>query len=201
MRRGNVGFSLVELMVTIAIVAILAMLGVPTLTSYLQNQKLRGTVENFLSGIQLAHSEAVKQNQDIDFVFTNDDPIGVDKVNATPTVNGKNWQVRTTTAGNLKYIEGKLGAEGTGTSSTGTSPITVSSNGVTNIRFNGLGQMKGQTTPLLIQFSNPNGGDCASAGGPMRCLNILVSPGGQIKLCDPALSATQIAAKDSRACR
>lgn len=201
MTRGNGGFSLIELMVTIAVLAIMLLLGMPTLTSYLQNQKLRGTVENFLSGIQLAHSEAVKQNLDVDFVFTNDDPVGADKVTAAATVNGRNWQVRTATVGNPQYIEGKLGAEGAGVSSTGTSPITVSSNGLASIRFNGLGQMKGQTTPVLIQFANPNGGDCASAGGPMRCLNILVSPGGQIKLCDPALSAAQIAARDSRACR
>lgn len=201
MWRRNFGFSLIELMVTISILAILMMVGLPALSTYVQNQKLRGAAESFLSGIQLAHSEAVKRNLDVDFVFTNDSSVGADKLNAAPVVNGKNWQVRTAKAGNEEYIEGKLGVEGAGGKGSDAAPITISSNGLGSLRFNGLGQMTSQVTPVLIQISNPQGGDCTSAGGPMRCLNILVTPGGQIKLCDPGLSAAQIAAKDSRACR
>ncbi|MCC6472780.1 MAG: hypothetical protein IT514_03450, partial [Burkholderiales bacterium] len=44
--------------------------------------------------------------------------------------------------------------------------------------------------------TNPSGGACAADGGPMRCLNVLVSPGGQIKMCDPAVAATG----DTRRC-
>jgi len=36
-----------------------------------------------------------------------------------------------------------------------------------------------------INITNPIGGTCAVAAGPMRCLQIVVSPGGQVRMCDP----------------
>ena len=48
---------------------------------------------------------------------------------------------------------------------------------------------------LNINLTNPAGGACAVDGGPMRCLRIVVSTGGQIRMCDPALAST-----DPRGC-
>ena len=48
----------------------------------------------------------------------------------------------------------------------------------------------------VIQLTNPVGGNCTSAGGPMRCLNVVITRGGQVRLCDPSVTA----AADTRRC-
>jgi type IV fimbrial biogenesis protein FimT len=39
------------------------------------------------------------------------------------------------------------------------------------------------------QITSVNGA-CLSAGGNVRCLNIVVSPGGQMRMCDPSRTST-----------
>ena len=54
------------------------------------------------------------------------------------------------------------------------------------ITFDGLGKtnLVGAAT---IQVTNPTGGACqtSATAGKMRCLNVTVSVGGQVKMCDP----------------
>jgi len=56
------GFTLVELMVTIAIAAILLMVAVPSFDDALLNGKLTSQSNAVLSTLQLARSEAIKRN-------------------------------------------------------------------------------------------------------------------------------------------
>jgi type IV fimbrial biogenesis protein FimT len=48
-----------------------------------------------------------------------------------------------------------------------------------------------------VDVSNPGGGECIAAGGPMRCLRIVVTGGGNIRMCDPTPT---VVAPDPRAC-
>jgi type IV fimbrial biogenesis protein FimT len=78
-----------------------------------------------------------------------------------------------------------------------TSSSAVVSSTDANVRFTSLGQMTGQVgANLTIQVTNPTGGACVTASGPMRCLNVVVLPGGQIRMCDPSIST----AGDTRKC-
>jgi type IV fimbrial biogenesis protein FimT len=57
--------------------------------------------------------------------------------------------------------------------------------------FNGLGRLT--TAADTIAVSNPTGGACATIAapnGPMRCLNVVVTTGGQIRMCNPAKAGT-----------
>ncbi len=56
------GVSMMEVMVAVAILAILAGIGVPSLSSWIQNTQVRATAESLLSALQLARAEAVRQN-------------------------------------------------------------------------------------------------------------------------------------------
>jgi type IV fimbrial biogenesis protein FimT len=38
-------------------------------------------------------------------------------------------------------------------------------------------------------LTNPTGGTCASVAGPMTCMRIIVSVGGQIRMCNPNVAS------------
>ena len=57
----NKGFTLLELMVTLAIAAILATVALPSFTSSIRNNRLTTTNNEFLASLNLARSEAIKR--------------------------------------------------------------------------------------------------------------------------------------------
>lgn len=197
------GISLIELIIGVALLAILMSLGMPQFASFLSNARLRTTAESVATGLSLARAEAVKSNADAEFVLTADEPVA-DTVNAiTANTAGPHWVVRTLdrSTGSYTFIEGKLGAEGSGGRSANIQ-VQIASAGTGayagTVVYNGYGGLKTAET-ITYQVTNPNGGLCAAAGGPMRCLNIVVTPGGQIRTCDPAVNPVT-APNDTRAC-
>jgi prepilin-type N-terminal cleavage/methylation domain-containing protein len=58
----NAGFTLTELMVTIAVVAILASLAIPNFIAWLPNYRLQSGAEEIQSTLQLARMTAIKEN-------------------------------------------------------------------------------------------------------------------------------------------
>lgn len=188
------GFSLVELMIGLAIVAFLLMMGVPAFGTYIQNAKLRSTADNFYSGLQSARAEAVKRNTPVEFIMTDDSGISANSQTANLSTTGRNWIVRVQDPTTLLYtfVEGKPAAEGSGTTGTSTVDITGTTSSVV---FNGFGATT-LGASATFSFSNPTGGLCKAAGGPMRCLSIVASIGGQARLCDPAVTT----AGDTRKC-
>lgn len=56
------GLTMIELMVTIAVVAILAFIAVPSFQNYIANQRVRSSAADLLSAMNFARSEAIKRN-------------------------------------------------------------------------------------------------------------------------------------------
>jgi len=188
------GFTLVELMIGLAIMAFLLMMGVPAFSTFIQNSKLRSTAEVFHAGIQTARAEAVKRNAQVQFILTDDAGDSSSTQTATASTTGRNWLIRVQDPTSLIYtfIEGKDAAEGSGQTST---PSVAVSGTVSSMTFTGLGATT-LGSAATFSFTNPAGGACKSASGPMRCLSVVVSVGGQARMCDPAVTATG----DTRKC-
>jgi len=190
-RRSQRGFSIVELAVTITIIAILMMLGMPSFSEYINNARLGAVAQSFYSGLSLARSEAIRRNVPVEFVMTNT-PIGAGIENAAaPDVTGKNWVVRSHSVIPGPYdspaIDSKSANEGGGS----TPRVTILATAPI-VTFNGIGAA---TTGVgTIAIENPPAGACVPTG-PVRCWNIVVAPGGQVRLCDPAASLG-----DTRSC-
>jgi prepilin-type N-terminal cleavage/methylation domain-containing protein len=67
--RKESGFTLIELMVVIAIVAILASLAIPNFISWLPKRHLQSAASDIQSTIQLARLEAIKANATVVLTF------------------------------------------------------------------------------------------------------------------------------------
>lgn len=196
LRSAQRGAHLIELMIGLAIVGVLLMTGVPAFTTFMQNQKLRATAETISAGLQLARAEAVKRNGRVELVLTDDDPVAAGVSSITASVSGKNWVVRYYDSATLFYqfVEGRSGS--IGSSNLDATTVVVTATDAT-IPFNGFGATT-LGAAATIQITNPTGGACAGpSGGPMRCLNVVISPGGQIRMCDPD---SGIPSGDTRKC-
>jgi type IV fimbrial biogenesis protein FimT len=61
----NAGFTLIELMIVIAIIAIIAALAVPSYQDMLERNRLKEAAESLASDMRFARTEAIKKSKDL----------------------------------------------------------------------------------------------------------------------------------------
>lgn len=66
------GFTLVELMVTIAVLSIVTLVAVPSFNSLVQGNRMTAQVNQFVAALNLAKAEAVRRNQTVLFCHSAD---------------------------------------------------------------------------------------------------------------------------------
>jgi type IV fimbrial biogenesis protein FimT len=169
--RSARGMTLIELMVTITLIGLLLLAGLPAFTTMLSNLRVRAVAEGVLGGVQAARTEALKRNLNITFQL--DPASGI----------GGGWQVLLPDAilSADSILHAKSAVEG------GAVQVSLST-GTTDIVFNNLGRRitPDATTRILgIDVSNPDIGACETVGGSVRCLRVTVAIGGESRLCDP----------------
>ncbi len=191
------GFSLIELMVGLAIFGALLAVGIPALRSYSVNAKVLASAQSYFSGLQRARAEAIRLNAPVQLVMT-ENAVVVNPNITDFSSTGRNWIVRSfnRATGIYDLVDAKSGTEGGSTGSVTVSATDATPNPINLIEFNGLGGTT-LTSVATIAFA-PAEGACAtsSVASDLRCINIVVTPGGRSQLCDPAATA----ATDSRRC-
>jgi len=63
--RTQRGFTLAELMMTLAIIAVIVGIGIPSFQSFIKNQRIRNASFDLNSSLTLARSEATKRSADV----------------------------------------------------------------------------------------------------------------------------------------
>lgn len=71
MKQGSGGFTLLELMITIAIVAILITVVLPGFSEFFARNRLTAQTNDFITAISLARNEAIKRGRPVCLVRTN----------------------------------------------------------------------------------------------------------------------------------
>lgn len=74
--QTHLGFTLVEAMVTLAILAILVTQAVPAFNQTMERQRITRAAESVLSDVRWARSEAIKRNRQVRLYFTTASPWG-----------------------------------------------------------------------------------------------------------------------------
>lgn len=207
-REPRRGFTIIEFMIGLGIVALLMALGLPAFKDFLANGKIRNAAENLQSFLNQARSEAINRNQPVQFLLFPDADYDTSQVAlVTANTTGPNYLIRVLnpTSGAYTHVDWKNGYEGSGMGATIPAPATtvtatylpMALGGVANIiTFKGLGGtlLGGQA---VFDIANTAAGACHTTGtpSPIRCLRVTVSVSGQIRMCDPS-----VASSDTRAC-
>ncbi|MEO6117584.1 MAG: GspH/FimT family pseudopilin [Methylotenera sp.] len=165
-KNNSLGFSLVELMIGVAILAIIASIALPNFQAMLQNSQIRNAAESVANGLQKARAEAVSRNTNVTFIL-GADAIGtysawtVNVVNPASTIDS-----RSSNEGSNKVTRTVLPAN------------------ATTITFNNFGGVvvNADASASLNQVN-------FSAVGGDRSLRVTIGAGGNTRMCDPNVTS------------
>lgn len=162
------GFSLLELMVVVAIIGLTMAAGLPSLVAWTGNTRVRNAADGLQNGLRMAQAEAVRRNAPVTLRL-------VDAGSATAAVaTGNSWVLLDAQGA---VILSKAGTQASGILQT---PSMVGGGSFSgNITFDGVGlnDLPGQAT---FTFTAP------SSDHPLR---VLVTQASRVRLCDPARPA------------
>lgn len=178
------GFTLLELLVTIAIAALLGAAAAPSISGWAANGRVRSVAEQLQNDVRLAQAEAVRRSRQTVLALTSGTPAW----NASPSANGGNWYVRAQplassdeTASSSSLVTVNLSAKNFGVSITGPA-LTC---------FGSLGQrlsVSSDDTGLSTACTTTNNPEVytVSHANANRSLKVLVYLGGRVFMCDAA---------------
>jgi len=187
LKRPQSGFTLIEMMIGLAVMGILLAVALPAFNQFLQNTKIRNAAEATMTGLNLARAEALRRNASVRFTLVSDLT-----ASCSATGSSASWVVSLadptgacdqapsdTTA--PRIVQKKSGLEAT-------AGVVVAATGGSSVVFTGLGRLPSTGGPYISQIDLSTAqGTCEHidpVNGDRRCLRILISAGGQARMCD-----------------
>ena len=157
------GFTLVELLISVAVVGVLTLLALPSFNQWIANTKIRSTTESVLAGFQLARAEAVRLNRGVRMTLNAD----------------TSWTVAEVLSGTV--IQTRPANEGTDSNTT----MTITPGTATTVDFNGLGRVTNLTPITQVDLDST-----AIPAASTKELRITINTGGTARACDPSHPAS-----------
>lgn len=193
--------TLVELAVTMGLLALLVMAVLPEMGSWSRNMQIRDTAESIQTGLQRARQEAVTQNRIVRFsLVTTDDPAVLDD-SCTLSESGRSWVVSMddpedqcgvepspTTA--PRIIARAPGGSGSNRAAT-VSALNAEGEAASWLAFDNYGRVQ-SGAPSIVRIDV----NSTLTDEEKRPLRLIVTPAGSIRMCDPSITE----ATDSRKC-
>lgn len=174
--RIHRGLSLIELITVVALIAVLAALGMPSYSNWVQNTRIRTTAEAIQNGLQIARAEAVKRNARVQFVLENNAEWTVGCVDEVADLDGDGLDDCP------EIIQGRSAGEG----SSPNIKITVIPDGNTTVVFNSMGAINPIPAPFTQVEIDID--ETVMSGEDSRELRVLLGVGGSTRMCDPNAS-------------
>jgi len=171
------GFTLIELLTVVTVLSIMLFVALPNFSVWLQNTQIRTAGEAILNGLQLARTEAVRRNVNVELRMD----------------VSSGWTARLPDTGEV--IQTRLAGEGSSTALiTMTSTDPVGNNPVKTVTFNSFGSVaaNADNTKSVTEIKIDS---ISLAAADSRELCILIRTGGTIRMCDPRVAST-----DTRSC-
>jgi len=168
MKPRTSGFSLIELMIVVTLIAILVIASMPAVSDMLQNSRTRSVADSLQNGIRFAQTESARMSR-----------------LTTLATTATNWTVSyTKIAGGSDSLPTLLQSSPSG--NVGSVVITPDDATHTALQFNDLGRVKVASTSAG-PFTTLNADmyfTVNNSKGP-RSLRVYVSPSGKVRMCDP----------------
>lgn len=182
------GFTLVELLITISLMAILLFQIVPTFRSWSADSRVRSTAEALQNALRLAQSSAVARSRTSIFALTAAEPAW----NAAPAANSTNWYLSLLP---LPDSDEVASSSSLIQASTLARQLGVTIEGPALLCFNSMGQqasLASTATGLAASCQAPTDDVntptqyTVSRTGAARKLKVRVYLGGRVRMCDDA---------------
>ena len=187
------GFTLIELMAGLAILALLFLLGMPSFITFLRNSEIRSTSESIVNGLRAASAEATRLNSRVAFTLG---PGANWKINA---INDPATDTDCTDLGPvIQQFDAKEAGKG--------AKVTVTPAAKSAVCFTGLGRVwKQGTAGDHLQQVDIGPSVAGAEGRPLRIIVDDTAPTDPAKprglrMCDPDPALTSLSPPDPRAC-
>jgi type IV fimbrial biogenesis protein FimT len=203
-RRRMRGMTLIELAVTMTILALLLVGAGPSVGVWMRNTQIRNTASSMLAGLSRARNEAMRRNAPIRFSLVSLADSAVMGSSCALSGGGVSWVVSVRDpSSNCHYAPATIAADAN-------DPMIVESNAggvggknvvvaakvadgsaaANTVTFNAFGRIEDAAPIGFINVSN------TTAGGDYRNLRIEIGNGGTVRMCDLGVTS----ATDPRYC-
>ncbi|MCI1190474.1 GspH/FimT family pseudopilin [Calidifontimicrobium sp. SYSU G02091] len=197
--RPAAGFTVIELMVTITVLALLLMAVAPSVGAWIANTQIRNAATSIQMGLQRARSEALRRNTPVRFTLVSLTNAAVMDDSCAPSDSGVSWVVSlddpTGDCGTApsdtaapRIVETHAGGVGGGRFTV--AATTSGGDEASSVTFNGFGRVVGTDGIGVIDI------DHVEPGADYRALRLVIGLGGTVRMCDPAVTS----ADDPRKC-